>query len=54
MSVFQLTEDQAMIQGVARDLAQKKIKGYAEAVDKEVRFPTESMEALAECACWEQ
>ena len=49
MSVFQLTEDQAMIQGVACDLAQKKIKGYAEAVDKEVRFPTESMEALAEC-----
>ena len=49
MSVFQLTEDQAMIQGVARDLAQKKIKGYAEAVDREVRFPAESMQALAEC-----
>ncbi len=49
MSVFQLTEDQAMIQGVARDLAQKKIKGYAEAVDKEARFPTESIQALAEC-----
>lgn len=48
MSAFKLTENHEMIQELARDLAQKKIKEYAADVDKDVRFPQESMCALAE------
>lgn len=50
-----LSEDQAMIQSLARDLAQKKFADRAAAIDEEERFPEENIRDLAEAGilgCW--
>ncbi|MCI8478199.1 MAG: acyl-CoA dehydrogenase [Oscillospiraceae bacterium] len=55
MNYFQLTEDQKMIKDLARDLAQKKFKAIAAAIDEEERFPAENIKDLAEAGilgCW--
>lgn len=48
MSIFLLTEDQKMVQELARGTAVEKVKTYAAAVDQDVRCPVESIAALAE------
>jgi alkylation response protein AidB-like acyl-CoA dehydrogenase len=45
---FELTEEQKMIQELARDLAQKKFAPLADALDKNPRFPAENVAAMAE------
>jgi len=45
---FQLTEDQKMIQEMARDLANKVIAPRAEHIDKTGTFPMENFKVLAE------
>lgn len=55
MNMFQLTEDQKMIQELARDLAQNEFKPIAAEIDEEERFPSENIQALAEAGilgCW--
>lgn len=57
--MFQLTEEQMMIQELARDLAQKEMKPIAAAIDEEERFPRENIDLLGEagilgCAYSEQ
>lgn len=46
--MFQLTEEQMMIQELARDLAQKEMKPIAAAIDEEERFPRETIDLLGE------
>lgn len=48
MALFELTEEQRMIQELARDIAQKKIKPIAAEIDEEERFPRENIDALAQ------
>lgn len=45
---FELTEEQKMIQELARDLAQKKFAPLADDLDKNPRFPAENVAAMAE------
>ena len=45
---FQLTEDQKMIQEMARDLANKVIAPRADQIDKTGTFPMENFKVLAE------
>ena len=46
--MFQLTEDQAMIQEMVRDFAEKEIRPKADEVDKTGNFPSDTIAALAE------
>ncbi len=48
MSMFQLTEDQEMIQDLARTLAVNEFAPIAAEIDEEERFPAENIEKLAE------
>src|SRR5690349_9597047 len=41
-----LTEDQRLIQAVARDFADKEIRPIAAAIDREARFPRETVERM--------
>ena len=43
-----LTEEQAMIQQLAREFAEKEVRPIAEAIDREARFPRETMGRMAE------
>lgn len=55
MDLFKLSEDQAMIRDLARDLAQKQMRPIAAEIDEEERFPEENIQALAEAGilgCW--
>lgn len=46
--MFELTEDQAMIQEMVRDFAEKEIRPKADLVDKTGEFPSDTIAALAE------
>lgn len=46
--MFQLTEEQRMIQEMVREFAEKEIRPKADEVDKTGRFPAETIAALAE------
>ncbi|MFP3156118.1 acyl-CoA dehydrogenase family protein [Lachnospiraceae bacterium ZAX-1] len=48
MNLFQLTEEQIIIQDLAKDIAQKHIKPIAAEIDENERFPRESIDLLAE------
>lgn len=53
--MFCLTEDQAMMQQLARELAEKEFKPLAAEIDEEERFPSENIATLAEAGilgCW--
>jgi butyryl-CoA dehydrogenase len=45
---LELTEEQRMIQQVARDFAEKEVRPIAEAIDREARFPRETVSRMAE------
>jgi len=45
---LELTEEQKMIQGLARDFAEKEVRPIAEAIDREARFPGETVARMAE------
>jgi butyryl-CoA dehydrogenase len=44
----ELTEEQRMIQGVARDFAEKELRPIAGALDREARFPRETVRRMGE------
>src|SRR3990172_7719922 len=44
----ELTDEQKMIQAVARDFAEKEVRPIAEAIDREVRFPRETVRRMGE------
>lgn len=48
MSFFQLTDDQASIRDMVREIAQKNIKPIAAEIDENERFPAETIRLLAE------
>lgn len=55
MNIFQLTEEQKLMQDLARDLAEKEFKPIAAEIDEEERFPSENIKALADAGilgCW--
>lgn len=55
MNIFQLTEEQKMMQNLARDLAEKEFKSIAAEIDEEERFPSENIRTLADAGilgCW--
>jgi butyryl-CoA dehydrogenase len=43
-----LTDEQRMIQAVARDFAEKEVRPIAEAIDREARFPRETVRRMGE------
>jgi butyryl-CoA dehydrogenase len=43
-----LTDEQRMVQQVARDFAEKEVRPIAEAIDREARFPHETVARMAE------
>ncbi|HKA60849.1 MAG TPA: acyl-CoA dehydrogenase [Methylomirabilota bacterium] len=43
-----LTQEQAMIQQMARDFAEKEVRPIAEAIDREARFPRETVTRMGE------
>ncbi|HEY7205531.1 MAG TPA: acyl-CoA dehydrogenase [Methylomirabilota bacterium] len=43
-----LTPEQAMIQQMAREFAEKEVRPIAEAIDREARFPRETVQRMAE------
>ncbi|MEX2220405.1 MAG: acyl-CoA dehydrogenase [Candidatus Rokuibacteriota bacterium] len=43
-----LTDEQTMIQQVARDFAEKEVRPIAEAIDRDARFPRETVARMAE------
>jgi butyryl-CoA dehydrogenase len=43
-----LTDEQRMIQQVARDFAEKEVRPIAEAIDREARFPRETVRRMGE------
>jgi butyryl-CoA dehydrogenase len=43
-----LTDEQRMIQQVARDFAEKEVRPIAEAIDREARFPLETVRRMGE------
>ena len=45
---LELTEEQAMIQQVARDFAEKEVRPIAETIDREARFPRETVTRMGE------
>src|SRR5215510_16387930 len=45
---IQLTEEQRMIQAVARDFAAKEVLPIAEAIDREARFPHDTVRRMGE------
>jgi butyryl-CoA dehydrogenase len=45
---LELTDEQRMIQQVARDFAEKEVRPIAEAIDREARFPRETVSRMAE------
>ena len=44
----ELTDEQKMIQAVARDFAEKEVRPIAEAIDREARFPHETVRRMGE------
>lgn len=46
--MFEFTEEQLAIQKMVRNYAEQKIKPLAKAIDEEGRFPTESIQGLAD------
>jgi butyryl-CoA dehydrogenase len=44
----ELTDEQKMIQAVARDFAQKEVRPIAEAIDREARFPHDTVRRMGE------
>lgn len=55
MNIFQLTEEQKMMQDLARDLAEKEFKPIAAEIDEQERFPVENIQTLADAGilgCW--
>jgi butyryl-CoA dehydrogenase len=47
-ALFELSEEQRMIQSVAREFAEKEVRPIAEAIDHEARFPTETVRRMGE------
>jgi len=45
---IELTQEQAMIQQLAREFAEKEVRPIAEAIDREARFPRETVGRMAE------
>ncbi|HSE05214.1 MAG TPA: acyl-CoA dehydrogenase [Methylomirabilota bacterium] len=45
---LELSDEQRMIQQVARDFAEKEVRPIAEAIDREARFPRETVARMAE------
>jgi len=45
---IELTEEQQMIQALARDFAEKEVRPIAEAIDREARFPHETVRRMGE------
>jgi butyryl-CoA dehydrogenase len=45
---LELSDEQKMIQQVARDFAEKEVRPIAEAIDREARFPRETVARMAE------
>ena len=45
---LELTEEQRAIQSVARDFADKEVRPIAEAIDREARFPAETVRRMGE------
>jgi butyryl-CoA dehydrogenase len=45
---LELSEEQKMIQGLAREFAEKEVRPIAEAIDREARFPRETVARMAE------
>ncbi|HEX9418532.1 MAG TPA: acyl-CoA dehydrogenase family protein, partial [Methylomirabilota bacterium] len=45
---IELTDEQKMIQAVARDFADKEVRPIAEAIDREARFPYETVRRMGE------
>jgi len=43
-----LTDEQRMIQAVAREFAEKDVRPIAEIIDREARFPRETVERMGE------
>jgi butyryl-CoA dehydrogenase len=43
-----LTEEQTMIRDLARDFAEKEVRPLAEAIDREARFPRETVARMGE------
>ena len=43
-----LTEEQTMIQQLAREFADKEVRPIAEAIDREARFPRETVARMGE------
>ena len=45
---LELTQEQAMVQQMARDFAEKEVRPIAEAIDREARFPRETVARMGE------
>jgi butyryl-CoA dehydrogenase len=45
---LELTEEQKAIQNVARDFAEKEVRPIAEAIDREARFPSDTVRRMGE------
>ena len=45
---IELTDEQKMIQALARDFAEKEVRPIAEAIDREARFPHETVRRMGE------
>jgi butyryl-CoA dehydrogenase len=45
---LELTDEQRMVQQVARDFAEKEVRPIAEAIDREARFPRETVARMGE------
>src|SRR6266508_5802085 len=45
---IELSDEQKMIQALARDFAEKEVRPIAEAIDREARFPRETVRRLGE------
>ena len=45
---IELTDEQRMIQAVARDFAEKEVRPIAEAIDREARFPRDTVRRMGE------
>ena len=45
---LELTDEQAMVQAMAREFAESEIKPVAEELDREERFPHETVKRLGE------
>ena len=45
---YQLTEDQTLIRNMVREFAENEVKPIAAEIDKNHRFPTETVKRMAE------